>query len=166
MSIKGLILMRCHNNNMLFKAILAFLILSTLAATDFTVTIANTLINALTDYSWAVNFAPIASRSTITLTFPTNVTVTNISEVTWNGVTLPKTASTTTSISFTATALAAESSILLKVSNIRNPPTAMIANYNFTLTSSLETVAMLNVYSVSYSSAVMGSCIWSFSLCT
>jgi len=122
---------------MLFKSILTFLILSTFTATDFTVKVANTVINAVTDYSWAINFSPINSRSTITLTFPTNVTVTNTSTVTWNGVSLPKTAFTPTSISFTATDLAAESSIELKVTNVRNPPTAMIANYNFTLTSPL-----------------------------
>ncbi len=122
---------------MLFKAILAFLILTTLIATDFTVKPANSVINAVTDYSWAINFSPINSRSTITLTFPANVTVTNTSTVTWKGVSLPITASTPNSISFNATSLATESSIELKVSNVRNPASAIIANYNFSLISPL-----------------------------
>ena len=122
---------------MLFKLILAFTILTTLIATNFTLTPATTIINAISDYTWNINFSPIASRNSITLSFPINVTVNANSSVTWNGLTLNKTAYTTNTITFNATELASESSISLVVTNIRNPATAIIANYNFTLTSPL-----------------------------
>ncbi len=122
---------------MLFKLIIVSIIITKLIATDFTITPTSTIINTINDYTWNIIFSPIVSRNTISLTFPTNVTVNANSSVVCNGVTLTKTANTSNSITFNATSLAAEASIMIVVTNIRNPSSASIANFNFTLISPL-----------------------------
>ena len=154
---------------MIFTSIITYLILtcSQVSPTDFTIVPTTLAINALADYLWNINFSPIAARTTITLTFSNNVTLTSTSAVMYNSLPLTIIANGTNFITFDASSLAAAASASITVTNIRNPPMAKTSDYNFTLSSTSESNLKLEDYnSISYTNLQLSSCSWQFSLCT
>lgn len=105
--------------------------------TTFTVAVANPVINAATQYVWNVTFNSTAPRNTVTLTFPTAVTVQSTSAVSYNGSPLTISGFTPNSITFSGTTLNLTTFVLLTISPILNPPSAIPSTHSFTLTTPL-----------------------------
>jgi len=141
--------------------LLAVIVLTTTTSTINNIQLDSYNVNAVANYTWNIIFNNATSRTSINLTFPTQC-VLSASTSAWIGA-------TQLNYSFNANVLTVNSSLLsgtitIIVKNVKNPNSA-ITTSSFSVTSLMD--PQFNFGSiVSYTTGLLQSSTWSFSLCT
>jgi hypothetical protein len=156
-------------NNMRALIVLVLLFLKGLevdAGKNFTLSLGNYNINAMTSYTWAVSFTDSTARTWMMLTFPSAAKLTANSLPYINTVLYPVSSFTSNSITITTTGLTISSLISIVITNVTNPYSAQTSVTSFYFASNIDPSFNLAITaSKDYSPGVL-TCGWSFDLCT
>lgn len=118
-------------------------------------------INSIATYTWTIALAR-TPYSPLTISFPTQVSILANASLTVNGAPTNYSRSSNT---LTISSAISTASLTLIVSNIQNPSSAISSNsFSYTTTNDSGTVDTFD--KVQYTSGLLGSCNWAFSLCT
>jgi len=122
----------------------------------------------MTSYVWTVNFDNTTSRNPLIFTFPTQVKVQTNSTVMLGGANLTMNSFTPNSINVSGSGLIITlPSMQFTITNIINPPSALVSSLNFYFTTNLENNLQPSIAnSFSYLPGNLGQCTWDFNLCT
>lgn len=146
---------------LIFKEILA-------AATGFTISILDPKINAVTSYTWQISFSDTSTRSTMTFTFPTGVTISSSTSATFGGgSSLTPISNTSNSVTFNTGLVTIASIINVIISNIINPFSALGSQTSFIYSSNSDSpLTLAPIDSKTYTPGNLKNCTWSFNKCT
>ena len=99
--------------------LLLALIAVTLQQTFFSVSTNSSIINAFANYTWTISFSNATPRGTVTLNFPPNCSLVNISTVKVNNLTLTNCTPTANTIVINSSLLFNNATIIVR--NVKNP---------------------------------------------
>lgn len=145
---------------LLVIVVLALLIGGTIEGT-VTVAASPLSINSIATYTWTIGLAN-TPYSPITISFPSQVTILSNTTLTVNGVSTNYSKSSNT---LTISSAISTASFSIIVSNVQNPSSAISSN-SFSYTTSNDSGTVGAFGNVQYTSGVLSSCNWAFSLCT
>lgn len=118
-------------------------------------------INSIATYTWTIGIIN-TPYSPLTISFPTQVTILANTSLTVNGI---STNYSRTSNNLTISSAISTASLTIIVSNVQNPSSA-ISSSAFSFTTSNDSGIVGSFGNVQYTSSVLSSCNWAFSLCT
>jgi len=154
---------------MIFSIIITLLILTVgqAANSSFTVSLSSSTVNAISSYSWTINFNSTTSRDPIIFTFPPQVTLTNNTSAQLGGTTLFRNSFTNNALNISGSSITITIPMIIIITNVINPPAALTSSVAFFLTTNIETNIQLYIgNSITYTSGQLNQCQWDFSLCT
>jgi len=124
-------------------------------------------INAVTNYTWTIFFNGTTNRTSISLSFPVQITLTNASKAYLSGSTLLTISSNTSNtLNLSTSGNSILGSVSIVVTNVVNPPSA-ISTTAFSVVSNMDVNFAVPTFStVSYTGGSSSICPWTFSLCT
>jgi hypothetical protein len=127
----------------------------------------NYSINAVTNYTWTIFFNGTTSRTSVTLTFPPQITINNASKAYLSGTTLLTiTSSTTNTLILNTNSNSILGNVIIVVTNVINPPSAISTTALSVTTNMDSSFAVRTQSTVSYAGGSSSICPWTFSLCT
>lgn len=153
-----------------FVLLLLFLkIVSGAGTVSFTVTILDSTINAVTNYTFLLTLSDTSSRNTMTFTFPPAVATSNntMAYVTGSNTPIPFITNSSTAVTLNTATLSISSPLSIVFTNIVNPYSALTSVNSFTFASDTDaTVSLSPFFSRNYVAGTLGSCSWGFNQCT
>ena len=155
---------------MTLRLIIVLLILKEIlaAATSFTVSILDPKINAVTSYTWQINFNDFGQRLTMTFLFPTGVSFSGSTTATFGGgAPLTPTGTNSNSITFNTASVSITSILNVVISNVINPFSALSSQTAFFYSSNVDNAMTLPpIDAKTYTPGTLRNCTWSFDKCT
>jgi hypothetical protein len=159
-------MMNYNNMKGLIVLVLLFLKGLEVTGTNFTISLGNYNINAMTNYTWDVAFTDFTTRTWMTLTFPTNTKVTADSLPYISNTLYQVLTYTDVSITINTTSLNITSTVRIIITNVTNPYSAQTSVVSFSFTSNIDSTINLSINApIDYLPGVL-TCGWSFSQCT
>lgn len=154
---------------MIYRLVILIMIAMLVSSQSNSVTVAlnSYNINAVTNYTWTIFFNGTTNRSSITLNFPTQVTVTNASRAYLGGMTLLTiSGNTSNSLTLNTNSNSIVGTVSIVVTNVINPPSAISTALFSVITNMDSSFAILTFSTVVYTGGSSLVCPWAFSLCT
>ena len=154
----------------MFKSVIILLIFAVVhSATTLTkISADNNNINAISNYSWQLTFDNFVNRTSMTFTFPNQVTTTLTTQALLSATPLSTINRTANTIIIDTTNLTIVASMNFTISNIQNPPSDITIANQFFFSSNIESMITIasSLDGVDYISGVLNSCLWNFDKCT
>lgn len=144
-------------------------VVSAASSASFTVTILDSTINAVTNYTFVLSLSDTSSRTSMTFTFPPAVATSNntIAYLAGSDTPIPFLANSSTSATINTASLSISSPMSIVFTNIVNPYSALTSVTSFTFASNIDSNTSLSlIASKNYVARTLSSCSWGFNQCT